>query len=292
MDTSDKKYYFSIDTVNQMFPYLNWTNFIEIQLGGTTRIHGSIEVEFKKLKFFESLGEFMEKQPMKVIANYLLWRCADESKNYMTNRIIEASINLYKKLFGIVRINERWAVCQNEMTSLFSVGFLALNARKTKIQSDSNTDFIIKLVKEEAEKYVADAFASNAELHQKISNTRVIFKAPDEYFSDEIIDKFYEGIDIVEGENFQNNLVMNQLLLRKYGERLFKTVDEALWETLADGIFDVSYYAPDKKIIFLSSSVFLRPFYEPKRPNYANYAGIGHEVANFFAFAINQEVKL
>lgn len=266
---------------------------LEVQLGNSVKLDDEVVVVVRKLKFFEKLGDLLMKTPARTMANYLFWRSADLVKTYMAQQVSEAGLKFYGKVFGIYRLEQRWKRCLGFAKRLFSVAFSALNARNVEIRTNEDTDLIIKLVKAETLKYVSSLEASEerTELMRRISSTKVLAGAPHEFLNDEVVDKYYKDAEIVDGEVFTNILKMEHFIKRKIGQRLFKPVAENLWNSHVDNFFDTTYYSLDKKFIFLGSSEFLSPYYDPELPQYIRFAGIGYEVANYFAFALENEVK-
>lgn len=280
--------------MNAKFPYFDWKNFIAVRLGGK-RLQDSSEIALFKLNFFENFGKLLQTTSKKVMANYFGWRIIDNIKSLTTMKLNRPGLNFYGKVFGIIKPDERWKRCLAKTKHFFSVALAALSARNRKQKQENGADSITQLVKKESFGYLEEVLNSShvnrSELVRRIANIQVLTGSPKEFFNDSILDDYYEDAEVYEGFHFKSALKMKRFASIKVGQRLDKPVAETIWQSYLDNFFDATFYSDDKKLLFLSSESLTSPNYDVDLPMFANFAGIGREVANYFALIIENEAE-
>jgi predicted metalloendopeptidase len=279
--------------MNKTFPYLDWLQFLEVQMGGQN-LQGSMELFIKQPKFFESFGKLMDRTPIRDIANFLFWRIADRYKSFMANRLYEPGLHFFEEVFHISRIEEGWKRCVLFTKKYFSTALGALDARSNRKRVNQDVEAFMKLVKDETLKYVSQlniTESESKEFQRRLENTEIFYKPPEQFFDDSTLESYYQNLTIYSNQYFKNILRLQKFSSKVTGARLFRPTSQTLWQFFLEDSYEETYYSSDLRFIYFSSSEFQSPHYHPDLPTYLNFAGIGSTVIKYLTFALNNEVS-
>lgn len=77
------------------FPNFTWLEYINELLAGHERVEMSDEVIVRSPLYFKSFVDLVSQTPKRVLANYLMWKVAIESTDYLSERVLNITNNFF-----------------------------------------------------------------------------------------------------------------------------------------------------------------------------------------------------
>ena len=93
---------------------MNWLSFVQARIPKHIGIDDSEEVLYMGTDFLEKFGELIEITPKRTVANYLFWRMADFSVDYLSKNIRLVKLRFEEKLSGTKSLDQGWKKCVSE----------------------------------------------------------------------------------------------------------------------------------------------------------------------------------
>lgn len=107
---------FTLRDVQQMYPYIQWVEYINVLLPPTLSIDENEVIVVSVPSYFESLGKLLENTPKRTIANYMMWRVTAFSSFFLTDELRKRQLVYSTAVSGKQEQEARWKECI-DMTS-------------------------------------------------------------------------------------------------------------------------------------------------------------------------------
>ncbi|CAO1400673.1 unnamed protein product [Diamesa hyperborea] len=107
-------HYIRINELQRKYPYMKWLSFVKARVPKSIEIDDNEEVLYLGTDFLEKFGQLIEVTPKRTIANYLFWRIADLSVNYLSRNIRLIKLKFSEILSGTKSLDQGWKKCITE----------------------------------------------------------------------------------------------------------------------------------------------------------------------------------
>lgn len=263
------------------------------------------------VEFFDKFDALVKATPKRAMANYVMWRVAAESTNYLTDKLRQRQLEYASVIIGQQTEEPRWKECVDLVTTNFQIATSALYVRKyfdgasKKIALD-----MVKNIREEFEKilkkipWMDDETRSKALDKARKIVTHIGF--PDELLDDGKLIEYYKNVRVDENRLLESINSINKFKADLGYSKLFKAVNKTDWEThskaaivnaayspiensirkLMKSTSDCLIYCYSNKSTGFPAGILQGLFFSPTRPQFMNYGAIGtiigHEITHGF----------
>ncbi|CRL07419.1 CLUMA_CG020392, isoform A [Clunio marinus] len=281
----------TIGEVQKRFPYNDWKDYFNKILPETTQVMDDEVIVVYDIEFFEQLGKLLEETPKRAIANYIMWRVAAESTNYLTDKLRKRQLAYAGALIGQQTEEPRWRECINLVTSKFEIASAALYVREYFNEMSKSVALdMVNNIKQEFEKILKtipwmDKQTKSVAL-DKVRNMVTHIGYPDELGDDKKLTEFYKNVTIDENKFLESILSINIFEADREYEKLRKSVNKSDWETHSKAAVVNAAYSPIENSIRFPAGILQGQFFSADRPLFMNYGAIGvvigHEITHGF----------
>lgn len=73
--------------MQEKYPYIEWMKYVNALLSSPLTVDENEVIVVQRPDFLENLGKLLSATSPRVIANYLMWRVASYSSNYLTQEL-------------------------------------------------------------------------------------------------------------------------------------------------------------------------------------------------------------
>lgn len=171
----------------------------------------------------------MKKTQKRAIANYVMWRVAADSTNYLTDKLRKRQLEYAGVIIGQQTEEPRWKECIDLVTSNFQIATASLYIRKHFNQeSKKNALEIVNLIREEFEEilkkvsWMDEKTRATALVKAKKMVTHIGY--PDELVDDKKLIEFYKNVNVDEEKLLESVLSLNIFENDRTYEKLRKVV--------------------------------------------------------------------
>ena len=269
----------NFEDLNTTSPYLNLVEYLDIN--GYKKAFSAI---VRQPKYMESLSEFINKNELQTIKDYLDWKTLTELSPYLSKKYREENWNFFNhSLLGSKEMQERWKTVLNVVNNNlgFALGKLYV---KTEFSKDAKraalkmVDNIKLTFKERIQKLDWMSEETKIKALEKLSTFMVKIGYPDVW-------KSYKELEFKKSESFVTAIIKsNEFEHRENVKSLNKKVDRKKWEMTPQTVN--AYYNPPLNEIVFPAAILQAPFFNPESDNAVNYGGIGavigHEITHGF----------
>lgn len=188
------------------------------------------------IEFFEKLDSLLRATPKRAVANYVMWRVAAESTNFLTDKLRKRQLEYAGAIIGQQTEEPRWKECIDLATYNFEIASAALYVRKY-FNQDS------KAVALEMVNSIREVFEGTLKtIPWMDSQTReaALVKAksivahigfPDELMDDKKLEEYYKDVKVNEKKFLESVLSIKAFKADLDYKKLRKTVNKTDWET-------------------------------------------------------------
>ncbi|XP_014207875.1 neprilysin-2-like [Copidosoma floridanum] len=275
----------TIAELSKRFPSIPWIEYFNTILAPTTSVTEDEVVVVNVPTFITELEKLLMKTPKRVLANYLMWRVAESSIDYLDDEIRKQPFEFYKITKGIKKRKPRWKECMDFASDdlLISVG--ALYVRKYFNKDAKST--VVEMVSDIRNEFIKilhtidwmDNKTREAALDKAKSMTTHI-AYPEELFDDEKLEKFYEKLEISSGSYLESALNLTLFGTEYAFEILRKPVNKSEWIYHGMSAIVNAYYSNTENSIELPAGLLQGAFFNSDRPKYMNYGAIGYAIGH------------
>lgn len=199
--------------------------------------------------FFEQLGDLLQVTPKRTIANFIMWRVAAASTDYLTNQLRKRQLEYYSVLNGQQTEKPRWKECLVFVTQYFSIATSALYVRKYFDRESKEVALdMVDSIKTEFEELLSkvswmdQTTREAAEIKAKAIFTHIGF--PDELIDDNKLTNYYKKVDVDENKFFESILSVKTFQIDLGYEKLREPVNKTDWRTHSDVVDVNAAYSP------------------------------------------------
>lgn len=188
------------------------------------------------LPFFEQFDELLKVTPKRAIANYIMWRVAADSTNYLTDKLRKRQLEYAMAIIGQQTEEPRWKECIDLVTSNFEIAVSALYVRKYFNQDSKAVALeMVNTIKDEFEQilkkvsWMDDATRAAAMIKAKNIVTHIGY--PDELMDDKKLLDYYKKVSVNEDKFLESVLSIQTLAADLVYEKLRQNVNKTDWKT-------------------------------------------------------------
>jgi predicted metalloendopeptidase len=283
----------NITELNQKYPQLDWLAYLNSLMPADTQFTNNDVIINAVPTFFEKLFPLLEATPKETIANYLMWRVAFSSASSLSKVFRDRHQEYNKITTGKEVADPRGLQCSDITLSYYphAVGSLYVRSyfdEKAKAQ-------VLEMIKQikAAFKGIVDEIdwmddKTKEAAHKKADNMGEQMAYADELLDDAELTAYYaklhEGVEI-DSINFHATILKLGAASTMFNlKKLRQLVDRGDWTTHVTPAIVNAYYSPQENIIKFPAGILQGAFFNPDRPEYMNYGGIGfvigHEVCD------------
>nr|KAF7394145.1 hypothetical protein H0235_016740 [Vespula pensylvanica] len=255
--------------------------------------------------YIKSLEQLLSRTPKRVQANYVMWRAAAASVSYLTENIRKRQLQYSTALSGKAEREARWKECVDMVSGSLSISVGAMYVRKYfKEDAKKNALEMVNDIREEFTKILKKVDWMDEETKEsaldKAASMSSHIAYPDELLDDKKLEKFYEKLELTEGNYLESILNLTLFGIEYSFSRLRKPVNKSDWITHGKPAIVNAFYSSIENSIrthttdITFSNVYAEfpagilqgTFFNNDRPRYMNYGAIGfvigHEITHGF----------
>lgn len=227
----------------------------------------------------------------RAIANYMMWRVAADSTNYLTDKLRKRQLEYATAIIGQQSEEPRWKECTDLTTSHFEIALSALYVRKYFDQSSKAVALdMVNNIRDEFEEILAKiSWMDTITKAKAIAKAKAIIAHigyPDELMDDNKLTEYYKKITVDEDKLLESILSIQILETDLQYEKLREVVNKTDWRTHSKAAVVNAAYSPKENSIRFPAGILQDQFFAADRPNYMNYGAIGqvigHEITHGF----------
>lgn len=257
-------------------------------------ISGNESVVIYSPEYFDDLSLLVDRymktdRGKAAIANYLAWSVIQSLVPSLPKSFRDASKVLRKALIGSEGMEVPWRYCISDTNQVMGYAMGSLFVKRVfKGESKVRVEQMINSIRE--------AFQENMDsldwmddrtrelAREKAEHIKEMIGFPEFILHSEKLDQKYHGLELDEGNYFENNIKVNVLSLRENMEKINRPSNKTEWEMSPPTVN--AYYTPTKNQIVLPAGILQTPFYNLAYPSSLNYGAmgvvLGHELTHAF----------
>jgi neprilysin len=267
--------------------YINSLIPVEVALQSTDTIIVA------QLSFFERLGPLLQQTDQKTLANYIKWRQASASVDYLPSRFRDLQQEYVRLTTGKETPDPRWMVCVDTTLGYFPHAFGALYVRKHfKEDAKAIALEMVQNIKSEFKEILKNIAwmddATKAAANTKADKMGEQIGFADELLNDAKITEYYDsfGATINENEFYESVFGWNKASTQRNNRRLNEPIDKTEWTSEVTPAIVNAFYSSLENMIKFPAGILQGAFFNAERPQYMNYGAIGfvigHEITHGF----------
>ncbi|XP_070499941.1 neprilysin-2-like [Chironomus tepperi] len=285
----------TIAQLQSNYSQIDWLSYLNSLMPADTPFSTNDIIINAVPAFFEKLFPLLERTPKETIANYLMWRVAFSSASSLSKVFRDRHQEYNRITTGKEVADPRGLQCSDITLSYYphAVGSLYVRRyfdEKAKAQ-------VLEMIKQikAAFKGIVDEIdwmddATKQAAHKKADNMGEQMAYADELLNDTALTSYYSKLH----ENVEIDLEHFHATILKLGaastafnlKKLRQMVDRDDWTSHVTPAIVNAYYSPQENIIKFPAGILQGAFFNPDRPEYMNYGGIGfvigHEITHGF----------
>ena len=206
------------------------------------------------IPFFEKLDELLKVTPKRAIANYVMWRIAAASTNYLTDGLRKRQLDYAKTLIGQQSEEPRWKECIDGVTSNFEIATSALYVRKYFNQESKDVALkMVNAIRAEFEEilqkvsWMDEKTRAAALVKAKKMETHIAY--PDELMDDKKLSEYYKNVQVDEKKYLESIQSIEKFKNDLQFEKLRQPVNKTDWKTHSKAaVVNAAYSATENSI--------------------------------------------
>ena len=248
------------------------------------------------IDYLSKFGDLIEVTPNRTIANYLIWRLADLSVNYLSTDLRVVKQKYHQKLSGVINLDEGWKKCVIESDVNIKQAVSAMYTQH-KIQT-LDKDGAVKIVEslqETINQLIEQSLWMNKTekeaIYDMIDEIKMLVGYPDENLNDSFFIEYYKDLIISNDTSYFNTILeLQKFRIENEYKYLRRSVLDTQWESIKP-ITDVSStFSTLNRFLTIPVAFLKAPFYSANTQSYLNYGGIGVDAGISIAYAVGNEL--
>ncbi|KAI5630566.1 VLP3p-2, transcript variant X2 [Venturia canescens] len=281
----------TLTELTKNYPSIPWKEYFSRLLPPSITIEEDEIAIVDVPSYISNFEKLISETPKRVQANYVMWRAAAASVSYLNDDIRKRQLAYSTAVSGRTERESRWKECVDIVSESLSISVGAMyvrqyfneDAKKNAVEmvTDIREQFtkILKTVDWMDEKTRRSALEKAASMSSHIAY-------PDELLDDDKIEKFYENLELSEG-NYLESILNLTLFGTEYSfSKLRKPVNKTDWLSHARPAIVNAFYSSIENSIQFPAGILQGAFFDNDRPKYMNYGAIGfvigHEITHGF----------
>lgn len=102
---------FNVETIQQTFPYLNWSDYIAWNLNKNVTLDKSDPIIVADMNYVSQLGAVLQKTPKRTIANYFAWHAVRSSTRFLNDVLYKRGEKYLFDITGMQKTKARIVEC-------------------------------------------------------------------------------------------------------------------------------------------------------------------------------------
>lgn len=292
-DTNQLNNKMTIATLQTTYPFIDWLIYFNNILPAVSQVQVDDDVVVRDLNFFLQLGDLLDSTSKKTLANYVLWRMAEASVEFLPMVFKQRWQQFNEQTSGATSEAPRWMECVTVVSSFYSHALGALYVRKhfnaaDKAKTSEMIDEIkthFQLIMNAADWMDATTKASAMRKLQKISYE---IGSANELMNNAKLSEFYAKIpvEIDESKYFESFQALTVAYTTEGFGSLRKPIDKNDWTNFVSPITFNAFYSLIDNSVKFPAAFLQKEFFNSERPEYLNYGKIGffigHELTHGF----------
>lgn len=270
-----------------------WLSFLNNILPPQSQLTLQSEVIVGAVTFFEQLGALLASTDRTILANYAAWRQAVSSVSYMPSTFRSRQLEYNRLTTGQTDANPRWLDCVEATLGQYPIAFGALYVRKHfNAVAKEIAQEMVDNIQEEFKIMLTEIDWMDEETMvgavEKAGTIRSEIGFANELLDDNALVEYYAAApaNVDETAYFESIRTLNIASALRNNRRLFEPIDKTEWSShVAPAIVNAYYSSVENRIAF-PAGILQGAFFNPSRPQYMNYGGIGfvigHEITHGF----------
>jgi len=295
----------NIKSLNEKYPYINWTTFIG-NVFSAANIHDIIidddsGVNVMRVAYFESLNDVLKEIDVDTIAAYAEFLVLRYYFDFVDSDIKEQLYQGISQMGASFLNNERSKYCANLLGSVLVLPLgntignsMNMAIGKYYIDEIYNGSPDIKHANEDMVKNIKESLKNRISqttwLDEQTKNLAIEkieaiidkINYPDYIMNPEYIDEQYRDLEIVDNDFFTNIVNIAKFDKYQFLKDAYKPIDRTKW--LFSPFLNNAYYNEQLNDITIPADLFIPPFFSSLDTEYLNYGGIGwlmgHEITH------------
>lgn len=271
----------------------DWLSYFNNILPAESQLQSNDIIVVGAKSFFTELGSLLDRTPKRTLANYVMWRQAVGSVNYLPNAFKQLQQEYNRVTTGRTVENPRWLECVDRALDYYPHAFGALYVRKHfKETAKAMALDMVKNIKDEFKIILKDIDWMDAET-KKGANAKADTISEQIGFADELLDdpkiaEYYATFpaEVNANEYYESAYRLNVASTNRNYRRLREAVNKTEWTSEVTPAIVNAFYSSLENSIKFPAGILQGAFFNALRPQYMNYGGIGfvigHEITREF----------
>jgi len=272
-----------------MVPWLDYIN--NILTKDLVQVEETERVILDEPGYLVNLTKLLPKTEKRTIANYMFWRAARASLGYFTEAARKIQLEYSKNITGKKSSTPRWRECTGSASGSFASPIGNMYVSK-HFNSDAKhaMDEMVMDIRREFD-IILDQIewmdsATRVRAKEKLSTMKEYIGYPQEIMVKENLEELYKGLNVSPDDHFRNGINMSVWGTNYAWGKLREKVDKTDWKRHGRPAVVNAFYSSIENSIQFPAGILQGNFFEPNRPSYLNYGGIGwvigHEITHGF----------
>ncbi|CAF3395393.1 unnamed protein product [Rotaria sp. Silwood1] len=224
-----------------------------------------------------------------IVIDHLLFSLIFDLSSHLSTAFEKLTLPLFKELYGMESLPERWEYCVKETDAAFGYGLGALYIKAVFGERDRHTaneiiTNIRQMFDENLHKLEWIDEQSKIEAKKKLKKISEKVGYPDFINNKTKLNERYAGYSMIENEYFNNGIKVLERERRRSLLKFRQKVDLTDWSMTPRTVN--AYYTPSANEIVFPAGILQPPFFHKDLPISVNYGAIGtvigHEITHGF----------
>ncbi|XP_076754338.1 M13 family metallopeptidase neprilysin 2 isoform X2 [Xylocopa sonorina] len=281
----------TVQELSKTYPSVPWKEYFNTLLTPNAEVDENEVVIVSVPSYIENLEKLLAATPNRVQANYVMWRAAASSVNYLTEEIRKRQLQYSTALSGKTEREPRWKECIDTVSGSLAISVGAMYVRKYfKENAKKNALEMVADIRQEFTKILEKVDWMDDETRKsalkKAASMSSHIAYPDELLDDKKLENFYEKLEL-NTDNYLEGILNLTLFGVEYSfSKLRKPVNKSDWITHGRPAIVNAFYSSIENSIQFPAGILQGAFFSNDRPRYMNYGAIGfvigHEITHGF----------
>lgn len=201
------------------------------------------------IEFFAQLDSLLRATPKRAIANYVMWRVAAESTNFLTDKLRKRQLEYAGAIIGQQTEEPRWKECIDLATSNLQIATSALYVRKYFNQESKDVALeMVNSIRKEFEGILGSITWMDEKTREaalvKAKSIVTHIGYPDELMDDKKLEEYYKDVRVNEKKFIESVLSIKVFENDLTYKKLRKAVNKTDWETHSKAAVVNAAYSP------------------------------------------------
>lgn len=278
---------------------LNWLDYFNSLLPAEVQLQSTDRIIVGDLEFFNQLGALLTATSPRTLANYIKWRQVASSVGYLSSKYTDRRQEYTRATTGQTVQDPRWLECVNMALGFYPHAYGALYVRKHfKDEAKTLMNEMVSNIKKEFQLMLdentwMDATTKSA-AKQKAEKMGSQMAYADELKDDAKLTEFYEKwpVTVDPATYYESVFKLNKASTDRSWKRLREPIDKNEWTSFVTPAIVNAFYSSIENTIKFPAGILNGAFFNPDRPQYLNYGGIGFVIGHEITHGFDDQGKL